>query len=657
MASRTPILPQLYDQPMLEGGADRFSEEAAAYAVRGVDTPNLDQGIEAIRAVVKTLPARPGVYRMLNAEADVLYVGKARNLKNRVNSYTQPNRQPNRLLRMISQTRSMTIVTTNTEAEALLLEANLIKRFRPPYNVLLRDDKGFPYIYLREDHTFAQITKHRGAKKGKGQYFGPFASANAVNNTLNTLQKVFQLRSCTDSFFQNRSRPCLLYQIKRCCAPCVERVGASDYLQLVDEAKAFLSGRSSDAQKRLATQMQAASDAMQFEQAAALRDRLRALTYVQQDQGIHAGSADDADVIALAMKGGTCCIQVFFIRGGQNWGNRALFPRVDKSDTPNEVLMAFVAQFYDDKQPPKRILLDRKLPEMELLSDALSVRAQYRVSVEFPQRGPLTAITDNAAKNAAEALERKLIESASQSRHLASVAEIFDLDESPQRIEVYDNSHIQGAHATGAMIVAGPEGFMKNSYRKFNIKNTELTPGDDFGMMREVLLRRFARLINTDPDKPEDTSHIAPDLVLIDGGRGQLNAAMQVLAELGIDDVPLVGIAKGPDRNAGREVFHLPNGSELSLEANSPALFYIQRLRDEAHRFAIGTHRNKRSKAIENNPLDDVPGIGPSRKKALLMHFGSGRAVQRAAMLDLQKVDSISDAMARTIYEHFHPQG
>jgi excinuclease ABC subunit C len=657
MASRPPIPPQLYDQPIPEGGADRFSEEAATYAVRGVDTPNLDQGIEAIKAVVKTLPARPGVYRMLNADADVLYVGKARNLKARVNSYTQPNRQPNRLLRMISQTRSMTIVTTNTEAEALLLEANLIKRFRPPYNVLLRDDKGFPYIYLREDHAFAQITKHRGAKKGKGQYYGPFASAVAVNNTLNTLQKVFQLRSCTDSFFQNRSRPCLLYQIKRCCAPCVERVSPSDYLQRVEEAKAFLSGRSSDAQKRLAAQMQAASEATEFEQAAAFRDRLRALTYVQQDQGIHAGSAGDADVIALAIKGGTCCIQIFFMRGGQNWGNRALFPRIDKSDTPDDVLMAFVAQFYDDKQPPKRILLDRKLPEMELLADALSVRAEYRVSVEYPQRGPLTAITENAAKNAMEALERKLIESASQSRHLASVAAIFDLGESPQRIEVYDNSHIQGAHATGAMIVAGPEGFMKNCYRKFNIKNSELTPGDDFGMMREVLTRRFARLVDNDPDKPDDESHTAPDLVLIDGGRGQLSAAMQVLAELGIDDVPLVGIAKGPDRNAGREIFHLPNGSELSLEVNSPALFYIQRLRDEAHRFAIGTHRNKRSKAIESNPLDDVPGIGPSRKKALLMHFGSGRAVQRAAMLDLQKVDGISDAMARTIYEHFHPQG
>jgi excinuclease ABC subunit C len=657
MASRPPIPPQLYDQPIPEGGSDRFSEEAATYAVRGVDTPNLDQGIEAIRAVVKTLPARPGVYRMLNAEAEVLYVGKARNLKARVSNYTQTNRQPNRLLRMISQTRSMTIVTTNTEAEALLLEANLIKRFRPPYNVLLRDDKGFPYIYLREDHAFAQITKHRGAKKGKGQYYGPFASALAVNNTLNTLQKVFQLRSCSDSFFQNRSRPCLLYQIKRCCAPCVERVKTEEYVQLVDEAKAFLSGKSSDAQKRLAAQMQSASDAMEFEKAAAFRDRLRALTYVQQDQGIHAGGAGDADVIALAMKGGTCCIQIFFMRGGQNWGNRALFPRIDKSDTPDDVLMAFVAQFYEDKQPPKRILLDRKLPEMELLADALSVRAEYRVSLEWPQRGPLTAITENAAKNAAEALERKLIESASQSRHLAAVAEIFDLGEPPQRIEVYDNSHIQGAHATGAMIVAGPDGFMKNCYRKFNIKNSELTPGDDFGMMREVLSRRFARLVNSDPDKPEDESQIAPDLVLIDGGRGQLNAAMEVLAELGIDDVPLVGIAKGPDRNAGREIFHLPNGSELTLEMNSPALFYIQRLRDEAHRFAIGTHRNKRSKAIESNPLDDVPGIGPSRKKALLMHFGSGRAVQRAGMADLQKVDGISDAMARTIYEHFHPQG
>jgi excinuclease ABC subunit C len=657
MASRPPLPPTFYDQPIPEAGADRFSEEAATYAVRGVDAPNLEQGIEAIKAVVRTLPVRPGVYRMLNADGEVLYVGKARSLKARVTSYTQANRLPNRLLRMVAQTRSMTIVTTNTEAEALLMEANLIKRFRPPYNVLLRDDKSFPYIYLREDHDFAQITKHRGARKGKGQFYGPFASANAVNNTLNTLQKVFLLRSCSDSFFQNRSRPCLLYQIKRCSAPCVERIAASEYQELVQEAKAFLGGRSSDAQKRLASAMETASAALDFEQAAALRDRLRALTYIQQDQGIHVSNAGDADVIALAIKGGTCCIQIFFMRGGQNWGNRALFPRIDKSDTPEAVLMAFVAQFYEDKQPPKRILLDRKLDEMDLLAEALSVRAEYKVSVEWPQRGALTALIENANKNAIEALERKLIESASQSRHLAAVAEIFDLAAPPERIEVYDNSHIQGSHPTGAMIVAGPEGFLKNSYRKFNIKNSELTPGDDFGMMREVLKRRFARLVTNDPDKPEDESHTAPDLVLIDGGKGQLNAALEILAELGIDDVPVVGVAKGPDRNAGREVFHMPGGRELSLEMNTPALFYLQRLRDEAHRFAIGTHRNKRSKAIEANPLDDVPGIGPSRKKALLMHFGSGRSVQRASMADLQKVEGISDAMARTVYEHFHPQG
>ncbi len=657
MASRPPFPPQLYDQPIAEASADRFSEEAATYAVVGVDAPNLDQGVEAIKAVVQTLPPRPGVYRMLNAHGEVLYVGKARRLKNRVSNYTQVNGLTNRIQRMVAQTRSMTIVTTNTEAEALLMEANLIKRFRPPYNVLLRDDKGFPYIYMREDHAFAQITKHRGARKGKGQFYGPFASATAVNNTLNTLQKVFQLRSCSDSFFQNRSRPCLLYQIKRCSAPCVDRISPSAYDELVSEAKAFLSGRSSGTQKRLAEQMEAASAAMEYEQAAALRDRLRALTYVQQDQGIHAANAGDADVIALAMNGGTCCIQVFFMRGGQNWGNRALFPRIDKSDTADDVLMAFVGQFYEDKLPPKRILLDRKLPEMDLLADALSARAAYRVSIEWPQRGALTALIDNASKNAREALERKLIESASQAKHLAAVAEIFDLAAPPQRIEVYDNSHIQGSHPVGAMIVAGPEGFVKNSYRKFNIKSTDITPGDDFGMMREVLRRRFVRLVQMDTDKPEDESHTAPDLVLIDGGRGQLNAALEVLAELGIDDVPLVGIAKGPDRNAGREIFHLAGGRELSLEINSPALFYIQRLRDEAHRFAIGTHRNKRSKAIESNPLDDVPGIGPARKKSLLMHFGSGRAVQRASMADLQKVDGISDTMARSIYEHFHPQG
>jgi excinuclease ABC subunit C len=653
MASRPPDPPPLYDQLRGDGPRDRFSEEAATYTVRGSDTPNLDQGIAAIRDVVKSLPQRPGVYRMLDEAGDVLYVGKARSLKNRVNSYTQANRLPNRLLRMVAQTRAMTIVTTNSEAEALLLEANLIKRFRPPYNVLLRDDKSFPYIVLREDHAAPQIAKHRGARKQKAQYFGPFASANAVNQTLNTLQKVFLLRSCSDSMYENRSRPCLLYQIKRCAAPCVGRVTTEDYAELVREAKNFLSGKSSDAQKHLAAQMQKAAEALDFEQAAALRDRLRALSYVQQEQGLHASGAGDADVIALAMEGGVCCIQIFFLRNGQNWGNRALFPRIDRSDSAEEILMAFIAQFYEDKLPPRRLLLDRALPDAGLLAEALGVRAEARVQIDVPQRGQLVNVVEIAKRNAREALERRITESASQARHLAAVADVFGLAEPPQRIEVYDNSHNQGSHATGAMIVAGRDGFVKNAYRKFNIKDASLTPGDDFGMMREVLTRRFTRLLE-DADK-DDASW--PDLVLIDGGRGQLNTARDVIEELGVDDVCLVGVAKGPDRNAGREVFHLTDGREFMLEPGAPVLFYLQRLRDEAHRFAIGTHRAKRSKAMESSALDDVPGVGGARKKALLAHFGSARAVRDASVADLQKVDGISSAMAQAIYGHFHPAG
>lgn len=632
---------------------DRFSEEQAIFTVQGADSPDLERGVSAIREVLKTLPARPGVYRMVDAAGEVLYVGKAKSLKQRVASYTQVNRLPVRLQRMVSQTRSMVVVTTHTEAEALLLEANLIKHYRAPFNVLLRDDKSFPYIVLREDHGFPQISKHRGARsKGKAQYYGPFASAGAVNRTLNTLQKVFLLRSCTDSFFANRSRPCLLYQIKRCSAPCTGRIDSESYAGLVKDAKAFLSGRSQDVQKRLAVQMEEAAANLDFERAAVFRDRLRALSYIQQEQGINADAAGDADVIAAAQKGGVTCIQIFFIRGGQNWGNRALFPRHDKSETLEDVLFAFLTQFYEDKLPPRRILVDRELPEQELLTEALSTRAGHRVAIDVPRRGKLATLIELASRNASDALDRRLAESASQTKHLGLLAEIFDLESPPQRIEVYDNSHIQGTNAVGGMIVAGPEGFRKNSYRKFNFRSTELTPGDDFAMMREMLTRRFARLQDEDPDRSKGDW---PDLVFIDGGRGQLNAALSVLADLGIEDVPMVGVAKGPDRNAGREVFHLPGGREMTLEPNSPALFFIQRLRDEAHRFAIGSHRQKRAKSIAKSPLDDVPGIGPSRKRALLLHFGTAQAVSRAGVADLAKVEGISDAMAQAIYDHFHP--
>jgi excinuclease ABC subunit C len=631
---------------------DRFSEDQAAYSVRGTDTPDLEIGIAAIAEVVKSLPSSPGVYRMLNAGGDVLYVGKARSLKNRVSNYTQVTRMPNRLLRMVAQTRAMEIIGTHTEADALLLEANLIKRFRPPYNVLLRDDKSFPYIALREEHGFAQIHKHRGARIKTSQYYGPFASAGAVNRTLNTLQKVFLLRSCSDSYFDNRSRPCLLHQIKRCSAPCADRISADDYAGLVREAKAFLGGKSQEVQKRLAAQMQQAADALEFEQAAAFRNRLRALTFIQQEQGLTAGTAEDADVIAIALKGGTACIQIFFIRGGQNWGNRAFFPKHDKSETEAEILAAFLTLFYEDKPPPKTILLDRAVPDQALIAEAFSIRAERTIALDVPQRGQRATLMETVTRNAVEALDRKLVESASQLRHLSAIADLFELEEAPERIEVYDNSHIQGTNAIGAMIVAGPEGFRKNQYRKFNIKSTTITPGDDFGMMREVLTRRFERLQTEDPDRDKGQW---PDLVLIDGGKGQVSATMTVLTDLAIDDVAVIGVAKGPDRNAGREHFHFPDGREVSLEPGSQALFFLQRLRDEAHRFAIGTHRAKRAKALEKNPLDDVPGIGPKRKKALLMHFGSARSVARAGIADLTKVDGVSQAMAESIHGHFHP--
>ena len=641
------------DRPDHPRSGERFNEDNATFAVRGSDAPDLEAGVKAIRNVLKTLPVRPGVYRMQDAKGDVLYVGKARALKNRVTNYTQVAKLPKRLQRMVSQTRSMTIVTTRTEAEALLLEAQLIKRFRPAYNVLLRDDKSFPFILLREDHAFPRVQKHRGARRAKGQYFGPFASAGSVTSTLNALQKLFLLRSCSDSFFANRSRPCLLYQIRRCSAPCVGRISEADYAELVADAKLFLAGKSTGVQARLGKQMAEAAEKRDFELAAVYRDRLRALTYVQGSQTVHAEGLGDGDIFALACKAGQMCIQAFFIRGGQNWGHRSFFP-AHTNDVPEaEVLTGFLMQFYEEVPPPRRILVDRDLPEAELIAEALSERAERKVEISRPVRGDRRRLIEQATRNAEEALDRRMAESTTTGKLLGELAEVFELPDVPKRIEVYDNSHIMGTNATGAMIVAGPEGFRKNSYRKFNIKSG-VTPGDDFGMMREVLERRFARLEKDDPDR---TGGEWPDLLLIDGGKGQLSAVCEILENAGVHDVPVVGVAKGPDRNAGHEVFHLPGGREVTFPPNSALLFYLQRLRDEAHRFAIGTHRAKRSKSLTTSTLDEVPGIGPNRKRALLMHFGTARAVKGAALDDLERAPGISRAMAQQIYDYFHPRG
>jgi len=633
---------------------DRFSEEAQTYTVRGTEAPDLDLGVATIRRVVKTLPLKPGVYRMLDASGDVLYVGKARTLKQRVTNYTQVTRLPRRLQRMVAQTRAMEIVTTNSEAEALLLEAQLIKRYRPAYNVLLRDDKSFPFILLREDHDFPRISKHRGARAAKGSYYGPFASAGAVNATLNALQKVFLLRSCTDSFFANRSRPCLLYQIKRCSAPCVGRIDDVGYAELVEDAKGFLSGRTQEAQKKLAEAMQSAAEAMDFETAAVLRDRLKALTFIQGSQAINAeGATSEADVIAMATDGGAMCVQIFFIRGGQNWGHRSFFPGHTEGVDEAEVLQSFLAQLYEELPPPRELLLDRTLPEAELLALALSVKAGRKVSLRHAQRGPARKLVEQAQRNAEEAIQRRRAETTTQGKLLRELAEIFELDAPPARIEIYDNSHIQGTNALGAMVVAGPDGFQKGQYRKFNMKDESITPGDDFAMMKAMLHRRFARLEAEDPDRESGNW---PDLCLIDGGKGQVSAVMSALAELGVD-VPIVGVAKGPDRNAGRETFYLPSGREFTLPPNAPVMFFLQRLRDEAHRFAIGAHRAKRAKSITQSPLDEVPGIGPARKKALLMHFGTSRAVNGATLEDLERAPGISSQMALAIWQHFHPNG
>ncbi|MBW6525319.1 excinuclease ABC subunit UvrC [Sphingomonas sp. RHCKR7] len=632
------------------GPPDRFNEEQATFTIRGSDAPDLKAGEAAIRNVLKTLPLKPGVYRMHDAKGDVLYVGKARALKNRVANYVQVERLPKRLQRMVSQTRSMTIVTTNNEAEALLLEAQLIKRYRPAYNVLLRDDKSFPFILLRADHDFPRIQKHRGARRAKGDYYGPFASAGSVNNTLNALQKLFLLRSCTDGFFKTRDRPCLLYQIKRCSAPCVGRIDPTGYADLVGDAKKFLAGKATDVQAKLGAQMQAAAENMDFELAAVLRDRLKALTFIQGTQFINAEGVGDADIFALASHEGLIGIEAFFIRGGQNWGHRSFFPAHTADVPEDEVLTQFMMQFYEEVPPARTILIDRALPEAELLTQALCEQAGRKVELAVPQRGVRKRLLDQASRNAKEALERRLAESTTQARLHRELAELFELGDSPDRIEVYDNSHIQGTNALGAMVVAGPEGFRKGQYRKFNIK--QAATDDDYAMMREVLQRRFARALEEDPDRDGEAW---PDLVLLDGGRGQLNAAKAVLEDLGIEDVCLVGVAKGPHHGReGREVFHLMDGRELTLPVNSPLLFYLQRLRDEVHRFAIGAHRAKRAKAIGASPLDEVPGIGPARKKALLMHFGTGRAVRNASLEDLRKAPGVSAAVAQQVYDFYH---
>ncbi len=612
------------------------------------------KGADRIRELVARLPNAPGVYRMIAGDGGVLYVGKARDLKKRVNAYTTPAKHPYRIARMIAETADMVFVTTASETEALLLEANLIKRLKPRYNVLLRDDKSFPLILLTGDHDFPQVLKHRGARSRKGDYFGPFASAGAVGRTLNTLQRAFLLRACSDSVFDARTRPCLLFQIKRCAAPCVGRVSKDDYAGLVRDARAFLTGSSDAVKQSLSGAMEEASDRLDFESAARLRDRIRALSHVQSAQGINPATFVEADVVAIHAEGGATCIQIFFFRSGQNWGNRAFFPRHDKSETPADVLDSFLAQFYEDREAPRLILLSDDVPGRALLAEALSVRQELRVEVSVPRRGEKRTIIESAIQNAREALARRNAESATQTAMLEGVSELFGLGEAPSRIEVYDNSHIQGAKPVGAMIVAGPEGFEKRHYRKFNIRSAQ--GNDDFGMMREMLTRRFARLIEETQAAEagataDDTN--TPDLILIDGGKGQLSAAQEALDALGVQGVAIVAISKGPDRNAGREQFHMPGREPFQPDPKSPVLYFLQRLRDEAHRFAIGSHRVRRSMAISESPLDSISGIGGARKRALLHHFGSARGVANAALADLESVTGVSKALARRIYDHF----
>jgi len=618
------------------------------------------QGAAVIEAALKTVPLSPGVYRMIDQGGQILYVGKAKNLKKRVSSYIKTTGQSTRIMRMVSLTRSMEFVSTHTEVEALLLEANLIKKLKPRYNIILRDDKSFPYILITSDHEWPQISKHRGARSRKGEYYGPFASAGAVNETLATFQRLFPLRSCTDSEFQNRTRPCLQYQIKRCAGPCVDLISREDYLDVVNEARAFLSGKSHSLQKKLADRMQNASDVLDFEQAATLRDRLKAMAHIQSKQTINLPSVDEVDVIAAHQEGGQTCVQVFFVRSGQNFGNRAHYPTHTKDDEPEDVLAAFIGQFYDGRPAPRRIWTSHTLIDGDLIGDALSIAAEHVVKIETPKRGPKKELVEHATLNAKGALARRMAENATQRKHLEGVAAAFGLAEPPQRIEVYDNSHISGTHSVGGMVVAGPDGFEKKSYRKFNIKNQDLAPGDDYGMMREVLTRRFQRLQKEDPEKsgPEKSGSREqwPDLILIDGGQGQLSTVQEVFDTLGVNDVALVGIAKGPDRNAGRERFFMTGKSPFSLPEKDPTLYFLQRLRDEVHHFAISTHRAKRSRAIGRSPLDEIPGIGAKRKKALLNRFGSAKGVEQAALSDLEAVEGVSKATATTIYNFFHEE-
>ncbi|MDG4649836.1 excinuclease ABC subunit UvrC [Roseibacterium sp. SDUM158017] len=611
-------------------------------------------GHEVIRDYLRSIDNSPGVYRMLDSQSRVLYVGKARALKKRVSSYAKPTGHSPRIARMIRETASMMFLTTRTETEALLLEQNLIKQLKPKYNVLLRDDKSFPNILVSREHPFPQIKKHRGAKKEKGEYFGPFASAGAVNRTLNQLQKVFLLRNCTDAVFDSRTRPCLLYQIKRCSGPCVGHISESDYAASVSDAVRFLKGDTTDLQAQLATQMAKASEEMEFERAAALRDRIRALTNVQSAQGINPRGVREADVVALHMEGGQACVQVFFIRANQNWGNRDFYPRIGPDIDEPEVLEAFLGQFYDQKEPPRQLILSHQIENPDLMADALGQKLGRKVEILVPQRGEKAELIDGALRNARESLARRLAEGQAQTKLLDGLAEAFGLDAPPRRIEVYDNSHIQGSNAVGAMVVAGADGFVKSQYRKFNIRGDSLTPGDDFGMMKEVLTRRFQRLLKEDPDREGEAW---PDLLLIDGGAGQVSAVKEILDEMGIDDVPFIGVAKGIDRDLGKEEFHRPGAPAFALRRNDPVLYFVQRLRDEAHRFAIGAHRQKRAKAVAATPLDDIPGVGATRKRALLTHFGSAKAVSRANLADLKAVDGVSEGLAQKIYDYFHERG
>jgi len=617
------------------------------------DEPQLT-GYARITAYLRTLDSSPGVYRMLDAESCVLYVGKARNLRARVSNYARPNNHSGRITRMILETSTMMFLTTRTETEALLLEQNLIKQLKPKYNVLLRDDKSFPNIIVTKLHDYPQIKKHRGGKKEKGSYHGPFASAGAVNRTLNQLQRVFLLRNCANSDFETRTRPCLQYQIKRCSGPCVGLISKDDYAATVRGAELFLQGKTKGIQETLAAQMAAASEELEFERAAALRDRIKALTQVQTAQGINPAATAEADVIGLHIDGGQACVQVFFIRANQNWGNHDYYPRISGDEDASEVMEAFVGQFYSDREPPRAVIISHGLDNEDLMTAALAEKAGRKVEVIVPQRGEKAELVQGALRNARESLARKMSETATQGRLLKGLAEAFDLPAPPQRIEAYDNSHIQGAFAVGAMIVAGPEGFEKNQYRKFNIKGDNITPGDDFGMMKEVMTRRFQRLLKEDRDR---TSGMWPDLLLIDGGAGQVSSVREIMEALGVGDVPMVGVAKGEDRDAGKEVFYRTGKPIFALRHNDPVLYFIQRMRDEVHRFAIGTHRAKRSKAIGATPLDDVPGVGATRKRALLAHFGSAKAVARANLADLKAVVGVSANMAQTIYDYFHENG